>query len=426
MKNNALKLLSLALIVPLMTACPKKKDDPLPPPPPAAVWSEEIDEAMLYYCGEVLPFAELDLETLTYGYDEEYSEFYLEDVNEENVLENYAEALAEAGFEEVENDYYGLFTYITYDKTNDLGFISLTFGYDEGDEEEGTAPGNYINVAVPEFITEDLLIEYGYTKQQDWPTQLVADTMEGSDFEVPSVNANGEWFVASELAHDDEYGDWYCAYLATKGDFADEMVDKLLDAGCGYNSDYDYYYDATGTSDFAISVAKIRDFTIINIEGPTLVPELPDISVESENLDGSITVTYTFANALVEGTSYEETFESESCNLTVGKGGNANNAPTYYTSGASLRCYYKNTLVLEAAQGYEIQSVNLTVGFVKNLTINDVSASAGTVSASGTVPGATVAVNGVNAGSLTITVGANATKGNVGFSAIEVVLAAVR
>ena len=424
MKNNALKLLSLALIVPLMTACPKKKDDPLPPPPPAAVWSEEIDEAMLYYCGEVLPFAELDLETLTYGYDEEYSEFYLEDVNEENVLENYAEALVAEGFVETTNETI-LGSYISYDKKNEIGKISVTFGFAEATDDYEA--GNLIYVTVPQFIDEEILLAQGYEKQTGFPAELVEETLEGSGITMDAINPQGEWFVASTIYVDEEDGSsYYCAYLVTEGDYFDDVAEDFEGQGLVYDDGYGCFYDPTQTTDAEFYVSFVRNYTMFDLFGQTIEPELPDISEESENLDGSITVTYTFANALVDGTSYEETFESESCNLTVGKGGNANNAPTYYTSGSSLRCYYKNTLVLEAAQGYEIQSVNLTVGFVKNLTINDVSASAGTVSASGNVPGATVAVSGVNAGSLTITVGANASKGNVGFSAIEVVVAPVR
>ena len=417
MKNNALKLLSLALVLPMMTACPKPNKN-------TATWSEEVSAAMTLYAGEVLPYLNFDEGTLTYGYNDYYSIFYVYDDNEVDVTEGYADKLIAAGFEAVENDDGEGGTYVTYNKINDLGFISVDFGWMEADEDYPA--GNFLNVSVPAYVDEDILAEQGYSKQAGFPTDLVEFTLEGSGITLSPLNANGEWWVADELYEDEDEGSYYCAYLATQGNYFDAIYDDLTGQGLAYYESMGCFYDELFNTDAMIYVSIVRDFTIIDIYGQTLEPEKPDVASEKQNEDGSITVTYTFANALVEGTSYEETFESESCNLTVGKGGNTNNAPTYYTSGASLRCYYKNTLVLEAAQGYEIQSVNLTVGFVKNLTINDVSASAGTVSASGTVPGATVAVSGVNAGSLTITVGANATKGNVGFSAIEVVVAPVR
>ena len=434
MKNNVIKILPLALTAALMvTGCRNnKKPEPQPqpePPAPEPTWSEEVAAAMELYCGEVLPYAEFNEESISYEYDDSLGglglfQFIISDSNETNVLEGYDEKLVAAGFEYTEFEYQGT-TYISYDKTNEVGFISVDFKYKEATEV--AAAGNEISVAIPQLIDEEVLLAQGYEKQTGFPAELVEETLEGSGITMEEINPDGEWFVASTIYVDEEDGSsYYCAYLVTEGDYFDDVADDFEGQGLVYDDEYGCFYDPTQTTDAEFYVSVVRNYTMFDLFGQTIEPEKPDIASEKQNEDGSITVTYTFANTLVEGTSYEETFESESCNLTVGKGGNTNNAPTYYTSGASLRCYYKNTLVFEAAQGYEIQSVNLTVGFVKNLTINDVSASAGTVSASGNVPGATVAVSGVNAGSLTITVGANATKGNVGFSAIEVVVAPVR
>ena len=419
MKNNVIKILPLALTAALMvTGCRNnKKPDPTPEPP-APIWSEEIDEAMVLYCGEVLPFAELNKETLTYGYNDSTAIFYVYDDNEVKLLENYAELLVSAGFEETENEDILGDTYISYDKTNEVGDISVTFGFDEGDDE--TLPGNFINVAVPEYVTEDLLAEWGYEKQQGWPAQLVADTLEGSGITVPAVNEDGEWWTASELSHDDEYGDWYCAYLATKGDFVEEMDAALLSSGCAFDDYFGGYGDAAGVSDFFITVAKVRDFTIVNVEGPTLAPT---VASEEEQADGSIDVKFTFADALENQTPYDG-FESTSASVAFDKGGN-NNAPTFYSNNNTLRFYAKNTITVTAAEGLTINNVVIEVGSLKTLTPASISVSSGTVSASATSAPSTVTISGVNASTLTITVGPNATGGNIGMSSIKVNVSSV-
>ena len=408
MKNNALKLISLAVLVPMMTACPNSSKRKI-------VWSQEIDDAMLLYCGEVLPFAELDKETLDYGYDDNYSVFYLEDSSETSVLENYAELLTVAGFEETENqDFYGD-TYLTYDKTNEIGAISVEFYFYEGDDEYHQ--GNYIYVGVPEYVTEDLLAEWGYEKQQGWPEALVGETLEGSGVTIAPVNANGEWWVASELAHSDEYGDWYCAYLATKGDFTEEMDAALTAAGCEYDDYWGGYCDPTETSDYFITVAKVREFTIVNIEGPTLEPEITN---ETTNPDGSIDVSFTFSGNFTNGQSFESyTFESTSASLTVAKAGASNN-PAYYDNGETLRFYAGSTLTISSAEGLKINSVELTIGPSNSKAwtnaANLYSATSGTISATTN----NTSIASVNANSLTITLGVGKTSGNIAFSQIVV------
>ena len=133
MKNNALKLVGLALIVPLMTACPKGKKE-------ESNWSKEVQDAMVAYIGEVLPYVELNQETLTYGYDDSWGgfglyQFLIYDDNETNVLEGYGDKLVAAGFEYTESEYEGE-VYISYDKTNEVGFVSVDYKYEEAEEEE--------------------------------------------------------------------------------------------------------------------------------------------------------------------------------------------------------------------------------------------------------------------------------------------------
>ncbi len=275
MKNNALKLISLAVLAPMMTACPKPQKE-------TKNWKQDVQDAMVLYAGEVLPFAELNEETLVFGYDADYLMFYLYDDNEVNVLENYSEALVAAGFEEVSNEVSGE-TYITYDKLNELGAISVSFGFDEGDDE--TLPGNFINVAVPEYLDEDLLDEYGYDKQTGWPEALVGETLGDSGIVMAPVNATGEWWVADDLYVDEEDGSSYmCAYLATKGDYFDAIYDDLTEKGLDYYETYGCFYDPTFGTDAEIYVSIVRDFTIINVYGPTLGPAPVDYTIQGDGL----------------------------------------------------------------------------------------------------------------------------------------------
>ena len=392
----------------MMTACPKPQKE-------TKNWNQDVQDAMVLYAGEVLPFAELNEETLEFGYDADYLMFYLYDDNEVNVLENYSEALVAAGFEEVSNEVSGE-TYITYDKLNEVGAISVSFGFDEGDED--VAPGNYINVQVPEYIDEDLLDEYGYDKQTGWPEALVGETLGDSGIVMAPVNATGEWWVADDLYVDEEDGSSYmCAYLATKGDYFDAIYDDLTEKGLDYYEPYGCFYDPTYGTDAEIYVSIVRDFTIINIYGPTLTPA---VASEEEQQDGSINVSFTFSGALTNQTSYTDPFESTSATLTPGAGANDNNSPTYYDSGSALRCYYKNTITITAAEGLKINSVTIEVASVKNLSADAFAATAGSITASGTAAPATVAINDVNANTITITVGPNASKGNIGIGSITV------
>ena len=277
MKNNALKLLSLAIVLPMLTACPKPKKTVVTPD-----WDDEVQDAMELYCGEVLPFAELDEETLTYGYDADYSMFFLYDDSEENVLVDYEADLLDAGFEYTETDYYGT-TYVSYDKENEIGVISVTFGWAEA--EDDVPAGNFINVTVPQYLDEEMILSYGYEKQTGWPTQLVADTMEGSGLTITPVNAEGTWYVASTLAHDDDYGDWYVAYLITNVDCGEEFANNLLTAGCAYDEDWGCFYDPTYASDYELYVSVARNYTIIELNGQTLTPVVPTLDYQGDALD---------------------------------------------------------------------------------------------------------------------------------------------
>ena len=152
-----------------------------------------------------------------------------------------------------------------------------------------------------------------------------------------------------------------------------------------------------------------------------------EVVSEVDNNNGTVTVTYTFTGNLIDATEYGgRTFESASCNLTLAQGGNQNNAPKYYDNGNALRVYFKNTLTLQAASGCEIVSATVSIGSVNKITVNDLSANAGSVSLSGSNAPAVATISGVNASSLTITVAPEGTKGNLGITSVSVVIASVR
>lgn len=414
MKNNALKFVGLALIVPLMTACPKGKKD-------ESNWSKEVQDAMVTYIGEVLPYVELNEETLTYGYDDSWGgfglyQFLIYDDNETNVLEGYGDKLVAAGFEYTESEYEGE-VYISYDKTNEVGFVSVDYKYEEATEE--TAAGNTISVSIPQYIDEEILLNQGYEKQTGFPTAVVEQTLEGSGITMNAVNPDGEWFVASNLYVDEENGSsYYCAYLVTKGDYFDAVAEDFAGQDLTYDEEYGCYYDASLATDVELYVSVVRGYTTFDLFGQTISPE---VTSEEEQSDGSIDVSFTFAGTLNDGETFDNAgFESTSARVDFSKGGNGSNAPKYYDNGQTIRCYAKNTITISAASGLKINSVTLEVGSLKTLKPSDIGVSSGTVSATGTSAPATVTISGVNASTLTITVGPSASSGNIGFSSIKV------
>lgn len=285
--NNKLKLVSLALVAPMMFACTPRNSKPSSTSPSSTTgsstipneleWSEEIQEQMDKFIGEVLPYAELDEETLTYGYDDTwggfgYFSYDLTDTNETNVLEEYAEELEAAGFEYTETEIEDV-VYISYDKVNSVGYISVEFGWAEA---EGDNPaGNYISVSIPEYIDIDLLLEYGYELQEGWPAQMVAEALEKTGVTISPINEEGDWYAYFDVYVDDEDGSFYaCAYLVTEGHYVEEISDDLEAQGFDYDYEYGCYYDTKGVTDAEIYPSYLRGFTLINIYGQTMFPTL--------------------------------------------------------------------------------------------------------------------------------------------------------
>ena len=420
---KSFKILSLLALSTLLVGCGASGRGNAPTPTPEEpTWSDAINAEMNKYIGEVLPFVQLDDETIQYGYNDTYSLFYIYDDNETNSLDGYDQKLINAGFVYTETDYYGE-TYVSYDKTNDVGFVSVDFGWAEATSSEPA--GNYINVTVPEWIDEETLIASGYEKSNGWPTQIVADTLEGTGITISPVNANGEWYVATDTYVDDDDGSSYdCAYLVTEGDFFEEIYDDLSGHGLAFDEDWGCFYDASQVTDAEIYPSLIRGYTVINVYGQTIEPEPVDVTNETTNEDGSITIAFTFGGSFSNGQTFDEhTFESESAELTVSKG-TANNPPAYYDNGQTLRFYAGSTITITSVTDYEIRDVELTIGPSNNKawtnedSLYDVTA--GTLSATESE----TTVTTVEADTLTITLGVGKSGGNIAFSAITVTVIA--
>ncbi len=408
MKNNALKLLSLAIVLPLMAGCNNNKKQTGP------IWNNEIDAEMIQYLGEVLPFVQLNEETMYHGYSSDYEAdygvgvYFIGDDNENNVVADYGTKLEEAGWTlgEDENGVY-------YSK--EVNEFELICSFDWYEASEQYEAGNEISVQCPiyvEPVTEEALIAAGYEKVTGWPAEDVLEVLTDA-YNISPISANAEWFVTDIQLIETMLGNYYGIYLAIHSDVTEEANTSLLADGYYFDSEYQAYYSSDDET--SVVVGLNNGFTLLEVYGPFLAPE---VASEEEQQDGSIDVKFTFADALENQTPYDG-FESTSASIVLDKGGN-NNAPTFYSNNNTLRFYAKNTITVTAAEGLTINSVVIEVGSLKTLTPASISVSSGTVSASGTAAPATVTISGVNANTLTITVGPNATGGNIGMSSIKV------
>lgn len=387
-------------------------------------WAQDIQDEMMDLFGDVLPYAALDEESLTHEYDDSLEDFgfgmyYLYDNNETNVLDGYDDLLVQAGYEYApyvddsgsSTDY--------WDKTTAKGNVSVTFGWYEASDTDPA--GNSIYVSWEILYTEESLIADGYQKVTGWPAETVAATVGGGVPTVAPVNANGDWFVGTDLwTSDDGSTECDALYLATFGDFVSDFNTGMTANNWLYDEDYECYYVNSSTVEIYAYLGG--GCTLFEIYGPERAHSGGgsggDVAGETANADGTIDVTFTFAGNLDNQTPYDG-FTSTSANVALNKG-SGSTAPTFYSNNDTLRCYAKNTIVISAASGLTINSVTLEVGSLKTLKANDVSASSGTLSSTGTSAPATLTISGVNANTLTITVGPNASSGNLGFSSIKV------
>ena len=109
---------------------------PGPVDPPGDEWSEEIQQEMEYYLGEIIPFVQLDEDSMYHEWDDEYNAYAIGDCSPDNLVEDYAELLTD-WVEDVDEE--GETVYLkenVYGETLALYFAwyEATAEYEEGNE----------------------------------------------------------------------------------------------------------------------------------------------------------------------------------------------------------------------------------------------------------------------------------------------------
>ena len=131
------KLLFIPAILAMITVGCNKAGGKTPDPGPSGTdWSEDIQEEMEYYLGEILPFVQLDSTTMYHEWDEDINGYFVGDESSENLVADYADELTD--WEETE-DSYGDVCYVKqniYGETLQLyvDWYEATEEYPEGNE----------------------------------------------------------------------------------------------------------------------------------------------------------------------------------------------------------------------------------------------------------------------------------------------------
>lgn len=441
MKNKSLKLLALLLTGVMLTGCSlfSKKDNGSSSNKPddnegqQGAWSTEIQVEMNKYIGEVLPYVQLNEDTIYHGYDDTYGSlgvFYyvIGDENENNVLEGYGDSLLSAGYV-YDSDEYGEY----YDKDINGFTVSVSFEYYNAETDPN--PGNEITVMVPQYVDEEYLLAAGYEKAQGWPTELVTKVMQGTNKTLTGVNTSGEWFVAEDIYEDTDEGYWYrCLYLATQGDYVNAFGQICSSLGYGYDEDYGCYCNTSSSaSDEEIYVYEATGYTLIDIFGPSFTGSAPvegggDVGGDTTNPDGSITVTFDFSSKFNNGVSLTgASFSTETASISFAKGDGASD-PAYYTANGP-RLYFGNSFTITSlSSDFAISSVSCTE-ITRNekadkvVTTEFLETSKGNLSVTAT----TASVTNVNNDNVTLSVthlpdGITKTGGYLSFNVISVML----
>ncbi len=206
-------------------------------------WSNFFENAMNEAFGEVLPFLDLNEESIYFSFesDDGSGEFVIGDDNETNLLEGYGKKLKKLGFEEKEDS-----GDIYYQKIENNFSVTASFKYYEATEYYEA--GNEIDV------------EYGFTsdeaKAASSAESLEFESVEAffSDFfdvEGLSIPAYEGTAVRKGLYFDPDKGeleyDIYGSSAAEMDAFALALADAGWTVGDGYYSgDYTAYFEDTG------------------------------------------------------------------------------------------------------------------------------------------------------------------------------------
>lgn len=422
--KNSIKVLSILLIGALMSGCAFNKGNQSSNNDntesgssyiiDGEAWPEGIKDELNEYLGELIPFVQLDEESLTHDYNVDYGCYYLYDDSEVDAFANidYANKLILAGYTEKETDYgTGYFKDVPSDN-----HAQLYFGWEEA--TSSTTAGNFITIYLDPIISEQLLLNNGYEKHNGWPTDIVESTLEGSNLELEGVELTADWYVVNDLYTDDDEGEsYYYALLAVQAECGDEMAANCLAAGIEYDDIWDCYYDED--TEVEVDIVEKDGWTLIDIYGPTVYG---DVAGETINTDGSITVEFTFEGNLADGKTFDgEGFVTEHASITFNKG-EANTAPTYYSNGNTIRCYAKNTISFECSTGYGVSSVVLTIGSSNNKKWDNAASLYTLNSGTAVATEETTTITGINTDPFTIGLGMDKTGGNIAFSKIVVTL----
>lgn len=220
-------------------------------------WTNDIKEEMMQYLDIVLPYIELDADTLQHGYRDDIGVYCLTDESNNNLVSNYGSLLSDAGFSlasELGNDFY---------KKDD---VVVFYGWYEA--TENTISGNYIAAYKEQEDvdnTELFLIQEGYEKVNGWPSAIVAETVYGSGINLPSINENDTWFVSTEIDSND-YGSYRCAFLVNHNEILEQYAAKLARVGITYEERFESYFDESFSIE--INMLEEKGFTFIEIYGP--------------------------------------------------------------------------------------------------------------------------------------------------------------
>ena len=191
-------------------------------------WDDNTKARMMKYFGEVIPFADFDVNTIKYAadYENAYSSswqyFYIYDNGNYDVLGSYEDKLLANGFSLSAGEY--------YKKTVSEKGIYITLNNYPGTFK------NSIRIEMPTFQDGDWFEYSGYTKVNGWPEANVATAM-GDDFVTAftGVNNDNAWYelggVKCDSGADEEYESYHYEFLATEGDFVDELKAQAVAAG---------------------------------------------------------------------------------------------------------------------------------------------------------------------------------------------------
>ena len=163
-------------------------------------WSKSVKEFMEDTLGEVLPFAKVNLKeggyTLTQDSDELGGYFTFQDVNENNLVATYGEALVAAGFTATSSS--------VYTKTNELVSMTLTIKYQKKTSSAPagnklTADYQYVTVVgdwsegIKEVMTEKLgfVLPYAYLDSDTTLTTFEEGEFENI-FEIKDTNSESK------------------------------------------------------------------------------------------------------------------------------------------------------------------------------------------------------------------------------------------